>query len=223
MADARTSAGIPCRQTDAAPYSNRGEEIMSSRISRSTVPVAVAIASLLAPTPARAQSDRRAVVAVASGATLVPDGGPTGFGASTLAASSLSPDARAQHERGYTYGPVTQVDYIHVVYGHFDEYMAWVTSTWVPTMEAAKKAGLIIDYKVFQSEPKSPDQPNVYLRITYKNMAAYAGDIGDQAGAFEAVTEKVICSSECQNQARVHRNEIRRVLGTEVTREIILK
>ena len=122
-----------------------------------------------------------------------------------LAVSTLSLNARAANERGYTYGPVTEVDYIHVEYGHFDEYMAWVTSTWVPTMEAAKKAGLIIDYKVFQAEPKSPDQPNVYLEITYKNMAAYAGDIGDGAEAFEAVTEKVICSSACQNQARVHR------------------
>ena len=147
-----------------------------------------------------------------------------------FAASSLSLNARAQDvtagakdERGYTYGPVTEVDYINVTYGHFDEYMAWVTSTWVPTMEAEKKAGLIIGYKVLQASPKSPDQPNVYLEITYKNMAAYAGDIGDQAGPFEAVTERVICNSACQDQARVHRNEIRKVLGTEVTREIIFK
>src|SRR5437764_11680560 len=109
-----------------------------------------------------------------------------------LAVSALSLNARAQDvnagakdERGYTYGPVTGVLYIHVDYGHFEEYMAWVTSTWVPTMEAAKKAGLIIDYKVFRSEPKLPDEPNVYLEITYKDMAAYAGDIGDSADAFE--------------------------------------
>jgi len=140
-----------------------------------------------------------------------------------LAVSSVSLDARAADERAYSYGAVTQVDYIHVEYGHFDEYMAWVTSTWVPTMQAAKKAGLIVDYKVFQAEPKSPDQPNVYLEITFKDMAAYAGDIGDRADAFEAVTEKVICSSACQNQARVHRNEIRKVLGTEVTRELVFK
>jgi hypothetical protein len=140
-----------------------------------------------------------------------------------LAASSPSLNARAANERGYSYGPVTKVDYIHVEYGHFDEYMAWVTSTWVPTMEALKKAGLIIGYKVFQASPKSPDQPNVYLEITFKNMAAYAGDIGDQAAAFEAVTEKVICSSACQDQARVRRNEIRKVLGTEVTRELVFK
>lgn len=138
-----------------------------------------------------------------------------------VAASSVSLEARAQDARGYGLGPVTEVDYIHVEYGHFDEYMAWVTSTWVPTMQAAKKAGLITGYKVFESSPKSPDEANVYLEITYKNMAAYAGDIGDQAAAFEAVTEKVICSSACQNQARVHRNEIRKVLGIELTRELI--
>ena len=140
-----------------------------------------------------------------------------------LAVSFLSLTARAQDVRGYSYGPVTLVQYIHVDYGHFDEYMAWVTSTWLPTMKAEKKAGVIIGYMVVQAEPKSPDQPNVYLEITYKNMAAYAGDIGDQADAFEAVTEKVICDSACQNQARVHRNELRKVLGEEVTREIVFK
>ena len=89
-----------------------------------------------------------------------------------LATSLLSLNAHAQDQRRYTDGPVTEVDYIAVQYGHFDEYIAWVTSTWVPTMEAAKKAGLIIDYKVFQASPKSPDQPNIFLMITYKNMAA---------------------------------------------------
>ena len=141
-----------------------------------------------------------------------------------LSASAFAQDAantRVPNVRGYSYGPVTEVDYIHVEYGHFDEYMAWVTSTWVPTMEAEKRAGLIIGYRVFQASPKSPDDANVYLEITFRNMAAYAGDIGDQADAFEAVTEHVICNSACQNQARVHRNEIRRVLGTEVTREIV--
>lgn len=74
---------------------------MSSPISRSTALVAVATAALVAPTPARAQRDERAVVttvtkfldgirardtslmrsAVVSGATLTPVGGPSGLGA----------------------------------------------------------------------------------------------------------------------------------------------
>jgi hypothetical protein len=140
-----------------------------------------------------------------------------------LAASSLSLNARAQDERQYTDGPVTEVDYIQVEYGHFEEYIDWLNSTWKPTMEALKKAGLIIDYKAFKATPKSPDQPNIFLMITFKNMAAYAGDNGDKGVELEAVAKKVICSTECQNKARVVRNGYRKVLGTELIRELILK
>jgi len=134
-----------------------------------------------------------------------------------LAACSLSLDARAQDERQYTDGPVTEVDYIQVQYGHFEEYIDWLNSTWKPTMEAMKKAGLIIDYKVFRATPKSPDQPNTYLWITYKNMAAL-----DKGVELEDVAKKVICNTECQNKARVARNEYRKVLDTEIIREPIL-
>jgi hypothetical protein len=140
-----------------------------------------------------------------------------------LAASSHSLNARAQDERQYADGPVTEVDYIQVEYGQFETYIDWLNSTWKPTMEALKKAGLIMDYKVFRATPKSPDQPNIFLMITYKNMAAYAGDNGDKGVELEAVAKKVICSTECQNKARVGRNEYRKVLGAELIRELILK
>ena len=140
-----------------------------------------------------------------------------------LAVSSLSLNARAQDERAYTDGPVTDVTYIQVEYGHFEEYIDWLNSTWKPTMEAYKKAGLIIDYKVFKATPKSPDQPNIFLFITFKNMAAYAGDNGDKGIELEYVARKVICNTECQNKARVVRNGYRKVLGTELIRELILK
>src|SRR5437879_9362480 len=107
-----------------------------------------------------------------------------------LAASSLSLNARAQdpltrdalaqNDRQYTDGPVTEVDYIQIEYGHFAEYIDWLNSTWKPTMEATKKAGIIIDYKVFQASPKSPDQPNIFFFITYKNMAAYERNSSDK-------------------------------------------
>src|ERR1700688_2898582 len=135
-----------------------------------------------------------------------------------LAASSLSLNARAQDERAYTEGPVTEVDYIGVEYGHFEEYIDWLNSTWKPTMEATKKAGLIVDYKVFRLTPKSPDQPNIYLWITYKNMAAL-----DKGVEQEAVAKKVIGSTEVKNKARGDRTEKKNVLGREMIRELILK
>jgi hypothetical protein len=135
-----------------------------------------------------------------------------------LAVSSLSLNARAQDERAYTEGPVTEVDYIEVEYGHLEEYIDWLNSTWKPTMEATKKAGLIINYKIFRLTPKSPDLPNIILWITYKNMAAL-----DRGVEQEAVARKVIGSTEVQNKARVGRNEYRKVLGSEYIRELILK
>ena len=136
-----------------------------------------------------------------------------------LVASSLSLNARAQDVRHYSEGPVTEVDYIQVEYGHFEEYIDWLNSTWKPTMEAFKKAGLIIDYKVFKLTPKSPDQPNISLWITFKNAAAAL----DNGVELEEVAKKVIGSTELQNKARVGRNEYRKVLGTEYVRELILK
>src|SRR5215510_9275447 len=136
-----------------------------------------------------------------------------------LAVSALSLNASAQDVRQYSEGPVTEVSYIQVEYGHFEEYIAWLNATWKPTMEATKKAGLIIDYKVFQLTPKSPDQPNIILWITYKNGAAAL----DKGVELEEVAKKVIGSTEVQNKARVGRNQYRKVLGVEYFRELILK
>ena len=86
-------------------------------------------------------------------------------------------------------------------------------------MEAMKKAGLIIDYKVVRGTPKTPDQPNIILMITFKDGAAALDKRVEQ----EEVAKKVICSTECQNKARVGRNQYTKVLGIEYVRELILK
>jgi hypothetical protein len=135
-----------------------------------------------------------------------------------LPIDAYSQNAAVKDERQYTDGPVTLVQEIAVEYGHFDEYIDWLNSIWKPTMEATKKAGIIIDYKVFDSTPPSPDHPDVILWITYRNMAAL-----DRGVEEEEVAKKVICSTECQNKARVGRNQYRKVLRRYYIRELILK
>ena len=136
-----------------------------------------------------------------------------------LAISALSLTARAQDVRQYTDGRVTELDYIQVEYGHFEEYVDWLNATWKPTMEAMKKAGLIIDYKVVRATPKTLDQPNIILMITFKDGAAAL----DKSVEQEEVAKKVIGSTEFQNKSRVGRNQYRKVLGIEYVRELILK
>jgi hypothetical protein len=139
-----------------------------------------------------------------------------------LAAALLSLDAGAQDrdEPQYMEGPVTDVGFIRVDYGSFEKYVDWLNSTWKPTLEATKKAGLILDYKVYKlvDTPTSPDQPNILLIVTYKNMAAL-----DKGAEIEDVAKKVIGSTEVQNKARTGRNDYRKVLGNEYIRELILK
>ena len=143
------------------------------------------------------------------------------LGAAQAAAGSSqhSPNVPDQDVRQYSDGPVTEMDYIQVAYGHFETYIDWLNSTWKPTMEATKKAGLINDYKVVKAIPKSPDQPNIILMITYKNYAAALDTVAEQ----EDVAKKVIGSTAFQNKARIGRNDYRKVLGIEYVREIVLK
>ena len=126
---------------------------------------------------------------------------------------------KTQDVRHYTDGPVIELDYIQVEYGHFEEYVDWLNSTWKPTMEAMKKAGLIIAYKVVRATPKTPDQPNVILMITFEDGAAAL----DKGVEQEEVAKKVIGSTEFQNKAREGRNQYRKVLGIEYVRELILQ
>ena len=90
-----------------------------------------------------------------------------------LSAFVLSMAAHAQVGLTYNEGPVTAVTYLKIEYGDFDEYIDWLNSTWKPLNEAKKKAGLIVDYKVYTARPKKPEEPNVIFMITHPNMAGF--------------------------------------------------
>jgi hypothetical protein len=135
-----------------------------------------------------------------------------------LSAFALSRPVNAQVGVTYNEGPVTAVTYLKIEYGYFDEYVDWLNSTWKPLNEAKKKAGLIIDYKVFSARPRKPEEPNVIFMITYPNMASF-----DRRAEEDTFAVKMIGSAKDQNKARVDRSAYRTNLGTELIREVILK
>ena len=130
-----------------------------------------------------------------------------------VSALVLSLPAKAQAGVTYNEGPVTAVTYLKIEYGHFDEYVDWLNSTWKPLNEAKKKAGFIIDYKVFAARPKTPDEPNVIFMITYPNMASFDRRIEE-----DVFGVKIIGSAKDQNKARVDRSAYRKNLGSELIR-----
>ena len=63
-----------------------------------------------------------------------------------------------------------QLTVIDVQANYLDNYLVNLKRTWVRGMEIQKELGYIVDYGVWTSE--SANSPNVWLTITYKNMAA---------------------------------------------------
>src|SRR5690242_18254516 len=69
----------------------------------------------------------------------------------------------------YNDGPVVSRTAIRTVDGHFDDYMHWLATAWRQQEEAAKKAGIITDYKVLVAQPRGPRDPDIYLIEFYPN------------------------------------------------------
>lgn len=121
--------------------------------------------------------------------------------------------------RHYNDGPVLNVAAIRTVDGHFDDYMQWLATTWKKQEEAAKKAGLILSYRVLLVEARGPHDPDIYLVTEFKNWAALDG----LGGKLDAVSAQVEGSLEKANQSEVERAKIRTVLGAETMQVAELK
>jgi len=121
--------------------------------------------------------------------------------------------------RHYNDGPVVNVAAIRTADGHFDDYMQWLATTWKKQEEAAKKAGLILSYRVLVVEARSPTDPDIYLVTEFKNWAALDG-LGSK---LDAVSTQVEGSLEKANQSEVDRGKIRTVLGAQTMQTAELK
>ena len=122
-------------------------------------------------------------------------------------------------DRPYSDGPVTIVSSIRTMPGAFDDYMAWLAGPYKKAMEAQKSAGVILGYSIYFTSPRGPDDPDLYLTTTYKNMAA----LDDMNAKLDPIYEKLEGSMTEQNKAYAERGKMRTVLGDEMIREMVLK
>ena len=141
----------------------------------------------------------------------------------TLAVAALSLTATstvlADDLKSYTEGPVTVVTAIRTKPGMFDAYMKWLDTTGKQIRDDQKKAGIILDYAVYSANPRSPHDPDLYMTITYKNMAALDG-LDDRV---EPLMKKIYASRDASNKASADRESLREILGTELIRKLELK
>jgi len=127
--------------------------------------------------------------------------------------------AAIAEDHPFTEGTVVNVAAVRTEYGKFDDYMKFLDTKWKATQEAAKKAGYITGYKVISVEPRSENDPDIYLVIYYKNWAALDG----ATAKGDAIAKEVDGSVAASNEAAISRGKIRRVLGSWTGQQLDLK
>jgi hypothetical protein len=135
-----------------------------------------------------------------------------------LSMSAIS-SALADDSKSYTEGTVTTVTSIRTKPGMFDAYMKWLDTTGKQLREDEKKTGVILEYSVYSVMPRSPHDPDLYLTVTYKNMAALDG-LDDRE---EPLTKKIWATRDASAKAAVDRESLREILGTQLIRRLDLK
>jgi hypothetical protein len=122
-------------------------------------------------------------------------------------------------DRPYDDGPVTVVSSVRTQPGMQDAYLRYLATTYRANMDVAKKEGIILDYRVYQTDPRSADEPDVYLTITYKNMAALDG-LDDR---MDPILQRSFGDQKARDTAAIDREKMRRLIGQETIREVVFK
>jgi L-rhamnose mutarotase len=136
-----------------------------------------------------------------------------------LLVSFLAIGVAGAADRPYSEGTVSEISSIRTEPGKFEDYLAWLAGPYKQMMEAEKAAGIIVDYAVYATTPRTPNDPDLYLVTVYKNMAA----LDDLAAKSDPIAEKLQGSMAEQNKAYIERGKMRTVLGSQLIREAVLK
>lgn len=131
----------------------------------------------------------------------------------------LSISVFAQMNRPYRNGSVWELAFIRMKPGMESTYMKYVATDWKKEQEALKAEGLVLSYKVVETEGHTPGDWNLILMTEFKDL----GSLEANEAKAEAVTQRVIGNDERQAQGYRDRSEIREVMGTRLAREIILE
>jgi hypothetical protein len=125
----------------------------------------------------------------------------------------------AQITRPYRNGSVWNISFIKVKPGMGEAYMSYLTTQWKSAQEAMLKEGLILSYKVIDTESHSPSDWNMMLMTEYKDLATMEANEPKS----DALYQRLVGDDQKQMAGYRDRSEIREVMGNRLAREIILE
>lgn len=125
----------------------------------------------------------------------------------------------AQVSRPYRNGSVWSIGFIRMKPGMETAYLNYVATDWKRDQEALKKDGLILSYKVLQTEAHGATDWNLMLLTEYKDMATMEANEAKE----DSLYQRTVGPDEKQRQGYRERLEIREVMAGRLAREIILE
>ena len=114
-----------------------------------------------------------------------------------------------------------QLTVIAVESNYLDDYLVNLNKTWVRSMEVMKELGHIVDYGVYTSE--SANNPNVWLTITYENMAAMQPNEDHYKEVNTLLEERYEESEEELNTISKGYEEIRKMVDNQIINKVNFK
>jgi hypothetical protein len=138
-------------------------------------------------------------------------------------AAMLQPNllhAQAMPARPFHDGPVWNITFVKGKPGVELKYMEYLATDWKTEQEALKKAGLILNYMVIQTEAHSPTDFDLMLMTEFKDLATMEAN-QDKA---EAVANQALNSNDKKMiEGYQERASWREIIGDRLAREIILE
>jgi hypothetical protein len=140
-----------------------------------------------------------------------------------LVSCLAAPAALAQEH--YTEGPVWECSSYRIKQGHFDDYMKYLRQNFLPQSQESKKAGLVVDQKIYMHVPETPTDPDIVLCTLHSSYAkALDYNASDEAKSKEIAAKHWKTPDEQkQRDLAARRFEFRDFLGTSYYREVNLK
>lgn len=137
-----------------------------------------------------------------------------------VSAVSASAQTPAPSSRVYTQGPVIVMSYVRTKPGMFERYMEYLNGPYKESLEAEKAAGLVTGYAIHTSAPRTPQDHDITLSVTYRNWAAFDG-LADRS---DAVANRVRQNTPRQrDQEFIDRAAMREVIGYRNYQQLLLK
>lgn len=140
-----------------------------------------------------------------------------------LVSCLAAPVANAQEH--FTEGPVWECSAYRTKQGHFDDYMKYLRQNFLPQGQEAKKAGLVLDQKIYTHVPEIPTDPDVLLCTLHASFAKALDYNATDDAKTKDIAAKHYKTPDEQKQRDIaaRRFEFRDFLGTSYYREVTLK